>query len=213
MSTLPDSQAALDLPGSIPGASTTKEEPKMGYHYKCDWCGACLNGEDYAKLPVAVKRRRRTRNEAHWAEEVRPTLFFCVPPEPDREGLNRMGLPDDETPSDSCFERAMLAIQGTDTETPDMGLEWRLVPIGARVSEGRRASREPVQLSDGVLGFLNTLAPSPRSTLNRALRKANLTTLDEIEEMGVDELMGIKGIGQTTVTKLRRYIAAAKVGA
>lgn len=106
----------------------------MGYHRRCDWCDAFLGHDtDFAEMPVKIQRRRRTRNDEHWAEEARPTRFFCVAPEPDREGQNRMGLPEVEEETDSCYDRAIRAIVGTKIEKPDMGMEWRLVPVGAEV--------------------------------------------------------------------------------
>ncbi len=184
------------------------------YRHECDWCGKRIDvhGEPYVKASIEIvntsKDWKGTREK-----RIEPTRFFHVTPLRSREEWNRLGIEvKDESVGDCCYTRALKSIEGEpEGGTPDMGLEWRLVPVGARVSEGRRASREPgkpVQLSDGVLEFLNTLAPAPRTALNRALRNSHLTTLDEIEEMGDSELMGIKGIGQTTVTKLRQYIAA-----
>jgi len=119
----------------------------VAYYTECNWCGADLKGRDHASLPVKVKRQRRGRLDAHWAEEVRPTLHFCVAD--DGADYDRLGLDRPDGDADCCFTRALAAINGTSLEAPDMGLEWRLVPVGATVNEASDGEAEPVD--EGVL--------------------------------------------------------------
>ena len=107
---------------------------------KCDWCGAVLKDEDYAKLDVTIVRRRAGTLAGRWAEEPRPTLHFCVDAELD---LDRMGLESsgyDGGSADCCYERGIAVINGVKSEPPDMGLEWRLVPAGEQAVDTRRAA-------------------------------------------------------------------------
>jgi hypothetical protein len=175
----------------------------MGYYIECDWCGARLHDGDYAELPVTIKRRRSNALDGRWAEETKPTRFFCVAPEPDREGRNRMGLqPAEEETSDSCYERALRTIKGTKASTPDMGMEWRLVPIGAAIKEAK--PKAPVVLEDDLREFLRTLAPKCR----RALPCAGIKSFAQVEAMSDEELLCVDGVGWATLRRLREFLEA-----
>jgi hypothetical protein len=134
----PDTLAnAVAVPfSSEPGPRSTRPKgARVSRYIECNWCGQDLYGRDYAGLPVTIKRRRASRLDAAWAEERRSALHFCVAPD-DSEERNRMGLPrSDEKDAESCLTRALAMIEGTGTATPNMGLEWRLVPAGAVISE------------------------------------------------------------------------------
>ena len=181
----------------------------MSSFRSCDWCGADLYSRDYAELIVTVKRRRTGILDAKWAQEARPTLHFCVGAELDREGRNRMGLPDEEDAGDGCFERAVRAVRGTRTATPDMGLKWRLPPVGVKVEDRRPSAAPPAPVAPDadLASFLAPLAPQPRAALKRALRAAGVATLDQLDAMTDDELMDMPGVGWTTRTKIRDFLA------
>lgn len=173
----------------------------MGYVIHCDWCGAALYECDRAKLPVTIDRFKANPLERRWAEETKPTLFFCV---------------DDENGSPGgCFERALRAIRGTGGVPPDMGMEWRLVPVGATVipTTGDLVLDEVacVQADSNLEEFLNTLAPSPQRKLHRALSRAGISTLEQIEEMTDDEFVAIRECGWTLCRKVRKFIAARDI--
>lgn len=187
----------------------------MTFVITCDWCGAHIPNEaDCAKLPITIQRRRSNALDARLAEETKPTLFFCVDPGT-REARSRMGLEQRFESPGGCFERAMRAITGTRTETPDMGMEWQLVPIGttaATQQHGRRHGNRapaagPVAADADLAAYLNTLAPSPAASLRRALLGKGISTLDQIEAMSDDDLMAIKGVGWRTRCKVRAFLA------
>jgi hypothetical protein len=164
----------------------------MGYRVRCDWCGCDLRHGEFAELPVSIKRRRTSALDSKWAEEVRPTLHLCVNA---NQGHERMGitLPDD---TDACYERAIAAITGTTTEQPDMGMEWRLVPIGATVHPPPKAGAEA---APDLAEILSHLPPQFRY----ALPEAGISTLAQLDAMTDSQLLAIKGIGPTVVARLR----------
>ncbi len=163
----------------------------MGYRILCDWCGACLYGEDYAELPVTIRRRRNSVLDARWAEEARPTLHFCVP---SNAGDNRMGI--EAQSDDGCFERARALLKGTPSEPPDMGLEWRLLPVGSLVHDPPRQGQEPEPDLAAIL------KPLP-AHLRYVLPKAGITTLAQIDAMSDEQLLSIKGLGAKLLAALR----------
>lgn len=86
------------------------------FRVHCDWCGEVLYKVDHARLDVAIKREGGTRREREWAEEVRPTLHFCVN---ERTDFNRMGIEGAaQDDAGSCFAKAMAAVRGTELEPP-----------------------------------------------------------------------------------------------
>ncbi len=189
----------------------------MGYQVKCDWCEAPVHlNDDHAVLDVVVNRRKEVRSilDQKWAKEARPTLHFCVEP---RESTDRMGLVETEGEPDDCYQRAMAAIHLRPTERPDMGMEWRLAPVGAVVSDpvtadeahgNRTPTPMPVPPDADLKTFLATLAPSPRSALGRALRRQGVSSLEQIDAMSDDELMALAGVGWKTRCDVRSFLAA-----
>jgi hypothetical protein len=188
------------------------------YIITCDWCGKHIGNEtDCASLPVTVKRHgsgsRRPNLGAgrDWGQETLPTLFFCVSSD-GRDARDRMGLAAPRESPGGCFERAMDAIRGTPTETPDMGMEWRLVAVGAADTDGRAHGNRPpapvpVAADADLAAYLDTLAPSARACLVRALHGAGISTLEQIEAASDDDLMAINGISWNTRCKLRAFQA------
>jgi hypothetical protein len=182
----------------------------MTYIITCDWCGEHIDNEtDCARLPITIQRRRRNALDAKWAEETKPTLFFCVDPSINEASGSPGG----------CFEHAMRAIAGTPTEMPDMGMEWRLVPVGAtadieqhgRWRGNRTPAPAPVTAEADLTAYLSTLAPSPAAALRRALQRAEVLTLDQVDAMSDDDLLAIKGVSWATRCKLRAFLAARAV--
>lgn len=186
----------------------------MSYRVHCDWCGEYLAPEDdQAVMPVTVQHHRGNGTlDAKWAEETKPTRHFCASPreERDRDGRNRMGLMADDSAGDSCYDRALAAIRGTESTTPDMGMEWRLMPADpdlqpavaeaeAKVTQkfDERRLRLAYELADADLGL------TPRAT--QALLKAGIG-LERAKTMSDDELLALSGVGQQTVERLRAAI-------
>jgi hypothetical protein len=195
----------------------------MGYYVTCNWCGESIgHDEDCATVPVEIKRRNKSRGilDREWAKEVRPTLHFHVSELEDRDRMGLSAELNDEP--DCCYMRAMAVVKGRGTETPDMGMEWRLVPVdddvsttvdtastvaGAKGHGNRTPAPVQVQADADLDALLATLAPSPRAALDRAFRRADISTLEQIEAMSDDDLMAINGIGWTTRCKIRTFLA------
>lgn len=186
------------------------------YYYLCDWCGKSISAgqETYVKAAIEIvntsigaRGRPKTTTE--------PARFFHVNPIRSRNEWDRLGIEvKDESLGDCCYTRALKAIEGQpDWETPDMGMEWRLVPIGATIQEkAHRAVGQPEPLvvspDAGLSELLATFTPSPRNALARALGNAGISTLEQLEAMSDDELMATPRIGWTTRTRIRAFIAA-----
>ncbi|MFZ2049532.1 MAG: hypothetical protein WAU69_01215 [Solirubrobacteraceae bacterium] len=109
------------------------------YQYECDWCGRRINPfrEQYVEASIEI-----VTGEKDYAgraqNRVEPSRFFHVTPLRSREEWDRLGLElevGSEEIGDCCYTRALRHIEPADLSEPDMGLEWRLVPVGARISE------------------------------------------------------------------------------
>ncbi len=190
----------------------------MGFSVYCNWCGTTLYNEDMARLTVEIQRNAQTKLDARWAVEARPTLHFCVKPKVD---FGRMGLSaDDHDDAGSCYARAIATINGEETESPDMGLEWRLVPVDAPEREERPRPNRVVQPVRTVQGRPDPLAPfraqigkwadglgDPRANdsietlyirvpTHTALRRAGIETVEDlIHVIEHDALSAVRGIG------------------
>lgn len=178
----------------------------MSYYVECDWCGEVLTGQDHAVLPVTIKRQRASRERAHWAEETRPTIHLCVGEEVD---YDRLGMRDHIDDGESCFTRAMAAIHSIETAPPNLGMEWRLVPMQNEEStptNGKHAPRGPV--AEDLRAILATLAPKVRY----ALPRAGITTIAQVEAMTDGELEALPGVGLGTVRALRQAIGDPESG-
>jgi len=183
----------------------------MAYKIHCDWCGERLRYEDdQAVMPVTIHHRRgRGTHDAKWAEETKITRHFCAAGQDtdlDRHGRNRMGLVPDPTDLDSCYERAMATITGTELSDPGAGLEWRLVRADGgdspKVSEPSSTPAGPIE---GNLAAV--LALLPRNGTASAVRRAGITSLEQVAEMSDLDLCELPGIGPRIVHLLRRAIA------
>lgn len=177
-------------------AGASDERSAMTYWVECDWCGKALYGKDQAVMEVHVERERTGKLEARWAEEVRPTLHFCAAPEVD---YNRMGLtegrPDD---LDSCYQRAVSSIKGRKTEPPNLGMEWRLVPVAAETAAEGNVSDEQRKAASKWLRSFGGLTPRAHMALvRRGIDRATA------ERMSDEELLEITGVGLGTVRVLR----------
>jgi hypothetical protein len=163
----------------------------MGYRVVCDWCGCNLTSGHFAELPVNIKHRRRSALDSAWASEARPTMHFCVPSD---EGHDRMGIQSEG--GDGCYERAKAMIEGAVSERPDMGMEWRLVPIGGVVLAARDLRRK----AEPDLAELLSHLPAQ---FRYALPEAGITTLAQFDEMTDEQLLAIKGMGPGVLARLR----------
>lgn len=186
----------------------------MGYKIHCDWCGEHLYKVDKAVLGVTIERRRENALEAKWAEETKPTMHFCVSPEPDRKAYNRMGLDPDEHMGESCFDKAVAMVKGRKLAEPDMGLEWRLVSV---VDDPKAdAATQPERERPGSPGAnYKPLEPDLRACVHSklssscwfALPRAGISTFAQVEAMTDDELLELSGVGWKTVKVLRAALA------
>jgi hypothetical protein len=196
------------------------------YHYQCDWCGKRINevSEQYVRANIRIVTTEVERFSGKRIDEVEPTRFFHVTPLRTRSEWDRLGL-DIEVGSDKlgdcCYTRALRAIEGGDFDEPDAGLEWRLVPVGARILDTPSRPRVPggapgcpdgVWADPGLAEFLGTLAPSPRHKMARALAEGGIETLGLVEELDDEELLALDGMGAITLAKLRSFIAARQAG-
>ena len=191
----------------------------MSYRVHCNWCGKQLFREDMAVLEITVERRAAaSRRERDWAQEKRPTLHFCVGENLD---TNRMGMSDMRVDDpDSCFTRALAAVNGRKTEQPNMGLEWRLMRVSDPTAN-EPASKPAVKIPDppedpgelvrfggemitaGLHHVIETrITPARKFTLTRA----GITSLDQVAAMSDDELLKIDGLGHGILRELRQAI-------
>ena len=181
----------------------------MSFHVRCDWCGAGLYKDDQAVMSVKIERKSELRTmERRWAEEVRPTLHYCVAGSVD---YNRMGLPGGGEELDSCYERAIAAIQGTATTPPDMGMEWRLMPIDG---EGAGSVEPAIGLEARPDADIANLEIGVRA--HNALRKAGIESIHELAALTASQLAEIEGVGPTMAEQikegLRRWDASFPPG-
>jgi len=120
----------------VPLGLLTKGELTM-YHYQCDWCGEQIRvaSEQHVRANIALVTDQ-TDYRGKREEEAEPSRFFHVTPRRSRDEWDRLGLEvRNEEIGDCCYTRALRAIEGSGWEEPDAGLEWRLVPVGARLTE------------------------------------------------------------------------------
>jgi hypothetical protein len=160
--------------------------------------------------------------DAKWAEEVRPTLHFCITPRPDND---RLGLPDpedDKIDAGSCYQRALAMIRGRVTEapeTPDLGLEWRLVPVGAKLvtPDDDHADEGAVDDAPGVrwgksitmeMRIHELLGLGPRAAY--ALHHVGVLTIADAAARPEAELLRVPGVGPKTMQVVRRAILHAR---
>jgi hypothetical protein len=166
----------------------------MGIRVECDWCRQPIKaGTPYVTIEIDGKAGGR--------DVGGPARVFCG---------------DGET---SCAGR-LLALLDANPEGPvDMGMAWQLVPVGTDGTGGRsgRSGRYagnrtpapvPVRRDAELDDFLGTLAPSCRNALSRALRRQDVSSLDQVAAMSDDDLLEIQGVGWKTRTVLRTFIAA-----
>lgn len=170
----------------------------MTYWRQCDWCGKHLDqDDDHAEMPVTIHHPGgRSRLDARWAEETKPTRFFCAAPRPDtdRDGRDRAGLVPDTPEFTSCYDRAIAAITGTKLSDPGMGLEWRLVAVGEhREPTPRRRPGDGETIAELEIGV----------RAYNALLRAGIGTVGQLRAL-VDEgeLWTVRGLGQKAVTEI-----------
>jgi hypothetical protein len=200
----------------------------MSYYVECNWCGANLHGRDHAQLGVLIKRTRRRLRD-----ETRPMMHFCVAD--DGLDYDRLGLEPGEE-AESCLTRALAAVDGTELQQPDMGMEWRLVPVGSTVREtevvpadtglmaeplwedayrGRGWRRELVEQG---LDLDSRGRPGPFNVYR--LRDHYETVGDLKRAIDDESLRDVKGVGPSTFAWIKEQVyaflaseTAAKVGA
>lgn len=168
----------------------------VSYRVHCNWCGKHLFREDRAVLEITVERRAAaSRRERDWAQEQRPTLHFCVGENLD---TNRMGMSDMRVDDpDSCFTRAIAAVNGRKTEPPNMGLEWRLVPV-----PGGPQERAPQPLTEEMRGLIDRLPVAYRVVLP----KAGIHSVDQLAEMSDEEILALPRVGPGILAIIRTVI-------
>lgn len=175
----------------------SREEDQMTYWTVCDWCGRRIDREDdYAEMPVTIHHRAgKSTLDARWAEETKPTRFFCASPkeDTDRGGRDRAGLVPEET-FDSCYDRALAAITGVELSEPGMGLEWRLMAVEEPAkTTAVRESRATEGSGDDDLSIVE-LDISVRAY--NALHRAGIDTIGKLraelnENRALEHLYGI----------------------
>lgn len=184
----------------------------MSYRTHCDWCGKPIGyEEDQAALAVTIYHRRdkKSRLDAQWAEETKPTRHFCASPkeDTDRGGRNRAGLvPEDH--SDSCYDRAIAAIRGTKLADPGMGMEWRLMPVEERTAPTAAPASDwstnyAAACADG--GIWNDFGLSRGAKW--ALVRAGISRIDTLAECSDSDLLAVSDIGPKRLAEIRRAIA------
>ncbi len=107
------------------------------YHHQCDWCGGVIrtSSEQYvrARIDIVTGRKDYAKRDDN---ETEPSRFFHVAPRRSGDEWDRLGIEvRSEEIGDCCYTRALKAIEAQGFDEPDAGLEWRLVPVGARLSE------------------------------------------------------------------------------
>jgi len=179
-------------------------------------------------MDVTIHHRRGKGSlDAKWSEETKQTRHFCASPKEDTDpgGRNRAGLvPEQEF--DSCFDRAIAAITGTEVEDPGLGMEWRLVRVAERVPVAEPesgaskvpASRvpEPPPSDPGEMVTFGgrQITAELRMVINNRLSSAykfvlprnGIVSLDQAAEMSDDELLHLPGVGRGMVDTLRAAI-------
>jgi hypothetical protein len=164
----------------------------MGIRVECDWCRKPIEAAT-PYVTIEIDGKVRGGRDVGGAARV-----FCGDGMGDR----------------SCGERLLALLDGNPGGPVDMGMEWRLVPIGATVDAPRApvANAPPIAVSSDsdLWDFLATLTPSPRHKLSKALALAGITALDEVAALSDDDLMAIDGVGWKTRCALRAFIAARK---
>lgn len=204
------------------------------YHHACDWCGERINTtrEQYVELAVEIVTLETERIREQRVRETEPTRFFHVTPLRSRDEWDRLGL-DIEVRSDDlgdcCYTRALRAIEGNGFDEPDAGLEWRLVPVGATVSEPSAGEAEPCD--KGVLAEPLWEPGYPRNDGSHTLRyrddlglglwrggpasfnvhrlRNHCTTVGDLKR-AVDErtLLDVPGIGPKTFEWIKKELEA-----
>jgi hypothetical protein len=181
----------------------------MGYQVKCDWCDAPVDpDDDHAVLEVVVNRHKEVRSllDRKWAQETRPTLHFCVEP---RESTDRMGLVETEGEPDDCYQRAMAAIHLRATERPDMGMEWRLVPIDTETHQDEAEFEDRSLWEEGYPGLLaRELCDAGLDLpLPKRLHEVGIDTLGDLRRaVEAESLLTVKGIGPAKLKSLRERL-------
>jgi hypothetical protein len=169
----------------------------MGIRVECDWCHQAIPpGTPYITIEIDGKAVRKGGGEAQ--EVFAPARVYC-------------GSGDGER---NCAERLLALLDANPGGPVDMGMEWRLVavdgeperPTRARAGDFRPAP-EPVAADADLQTFIDSFNAGMHIKLRRAFEGAGYTTLDQLSAVTAEELMAINGIGWTTVTRLRNYVA------
>lgn len=189
----------------------------MTFHINCDWCGASLYKKDMAVIEVTIKRRRSNDHERILAQETRPTRHFCVN---DEVNYDRLGLPSDEDDLGSCYERAIATITGERTQPPNLGLEWRLMPVdeprtprstirraAADAQREERAAHADHVFESVEPALRRVIAERLPAARKFVLPRAGITTLDQVAAMSDEELLAIRGVGLGILRELRAAVA------
>jgi Helix-hairpin-helix domain len=173
----------------------------MAIRIECDWCREPITkGDSYITLAIDGRINHK--------DVSGPARVFC----------GGSGKKDEQ----SCGTRLLALLDGNPGGRVDMGMEWQLVEVSTVVEteEGQRPHRTPaptpVSADADLDAFLQTITKPHGMRTRNALRRAGLTTLEEIHKMSDDDLMELEGIGWALRTKLRAFIKArfaAQVGA
>jgi hypothetical protein len=183
------------------------------YHYQCDWCGESIDVKlPYVRAAIEVVTTARSRLGER-EKVIEPTRFFHAHDLRGVEEFDRLGIEvKDQNLGDCCYTRALRQIEGVGPDTlPDMGLEWRLVPVGAEIASPspRRSRKQPPPDGpwnpDAVISrFVLGLSPK----VKHAVRRARINTVEQIEGMSDEEILRLDGIGYGTLCKMRELVDA-----
>lgn len=183
------------------------------YHYECDWCGEPIKveKEPFVKASITLVTTKRRDYSSKREEYAEPTRFFHAHDLRSVDEFDRLGIEvKHESLGDCCYTRALRQIEGVAPDTPpDMGLEWRLVPINE--PQGEAAARDSVnRLSTGpdaeLEDFLATLSPSWKTRIGNALQRAKVSTLDQLALLSPSEITRISEMGFGTFQRLMVFI-------
>jgi hypothetical protein len=157
----------------------------MGIRVQCDWCRETIEAGDKY---VTVEIDGKVKGAGG------PARVYCA---------------------DGCAPRLLALLDANPDGPVDMGMEWRLVPIGEQLDRrgGARPGSfapapEPVRADADLDAFLGTLARSSTVRTSNAFRRQGISTLEQLDSMTDDELLALEGVSWKIRGKIRAFIAA-----
>jgi hypothetical protein len=169
----------------------------MSITMTCDWCGELIQGPDHATedwLQIEAKANAYRREASGWIGQYHDRCWGDV-----EEALK---LIHSHAPGLASIPVA------TDRELAAAGHPDRANRRG-RGGDFRPAPM-PVPADADLEAFINSFNAGMHIKLRRAFDQLGCKTLDEAAALTAEELMAAKGIGWTTVVRLRAYVAERK---